>query len=194
MDLRTRITAATKQAMKNKDATRLSTLRLISAAIKDRDIAARGEGAETGVPDSEILSILQKMVKQRQESARTYEEGGRLDLAEQEQAEIEVIEEFLPKRMSEAEVDAAVDEAVAEIGANSIRDMGRVMGVLKTKYAGRMDFGAARPKGEGAPRGLRGAIACGGEGSALALPGYFGQEEGSLRGSRGSPRAASRLR
>lgn len=146
MDLRTRITAATKQAMKNKDATRLSTLRLISAAIKDRDIAARGEGAETGVPDAEILSILQKMVKQRQESARTYEEGGRLDLAEQEQAEVEVIEEFLPKRMSEAEVDAAVDEAVAEIGASSIRDMGRVMGVLKTRYAGRMDFGAAGPK------------------------------------------------
>ncbi|ETX14324.1 aspartyl-tRNA amidotransferase subunit B [Roseivivax halodurans JCM 10272] len=146
MDLRTRITAATKQAMKNKDATRLSTLRLISAAIKDRDIAARGEGAETGVGDGEILSILQKMVKQRQESVRTYEEGGRLDLAEQEEAEIEVIEEFLPKRMSEAEVDAAVDEAVAEIGASSIRDMGRVMGVLKTKYAGRMDFGAASPK------------------------------------------------
>lgn len=146
MDLRTRIKAATKQAMKDKDATRLSTLRLINAAIKDRDIASRGDGADTGVPDSEILSILGKMVKQRKESARTFEEGGRLDLAEQEEAEIVVIEEFLPRRMSEAEVDAAVDAAVTEVGASSIRDMGRVMGVLKSKHTGQMDFGAVGPK------------------------------------------------
>lgn len=146
MDLRARITSATRQAMKNKDATRLSTLRLIGAAIKDRDIAARGEGAETGVGDDEVLAILAKMVKQRQESARTYEEGGRLDLAQQEEAEIAVIEEFLPRQLSDAEIDAAVDEAVAEVGATSIRDMGRVMGVLKARYAGQMDFAAAGPK------------------------------------------------
>ncbi|SLN39307.1 Yqey-like protein [Roseivivax jejudonensis] len=146
MDLRARLTAATKQAMKEKDALRLSTLRLINAAVKDRDIAARGDGAETGVDDAEILSILGRMVKQRQESARSYEEGGRLDLAEQEQAEIEVIEEFLPRKLSEAEVNAAVDAAVNEVGATSIRDMGRVMGVLKAKHSGQMDFGAVGPK------------------------------------------------
>jgi uncharacterized protein YqeY len=146
MDLRTKIAQATKQAMKEKDATRLSTLRLINAAIKDRDIATRGEGAETGVGDAEVLAILEKMVKQRRESAKTYEEGGRLDLAEQEEAEIGVIEEFLPRRLSETEIDAAVDAAIAETGANSIRDMGRVMGTLKSKYAGQMDFGAAGPK------------------------------------------------
>ena len=146
MDLRTKIAQATKQAMKEKDATRLSTLRLINAAIKDRDIATRGEGAETGVGDAEVLAILEKMVKQRRESAKTYEEGGRLDLAEQEEAEISVIEEFLPRRLSETEIDAAVDAAIAETGANSIRDMGRVMGTLKSKYAGQMDFGAAGPK------------------------------------------------
>ena len=146
MDLRTKIAQATKQAMKEKDATRLSTLRLINAAIKDRDIATRGEGAETGVGDAEVLAILEKMVKQRRESAKSYEEGGRLDLAEQEEAEISVIEEFLPRRLSETEIDAAVDAAIAETGANSIRDMGRVMGTLKSKYAGQMDFGAAGPK------------------------------------------------
>ena len=146
MELRSRITAAMKQAMKDKAADRLSTLRLINAAIKDRDIAARGEGREDGVGDDEVLSILSKMVKQRRESAKTYEEGGRLDLAEREEAEIVVIEEFLPKRLSDDEVAHAIDAAVAEIGAESIRDMGRVMGVLKSKYSGRMDFGAVGPK------------------------------------------------
>ncbi|MHA6344092.1 GatB/YqeY domain-containing protein [Roseivivax sp. CAU 1761] len=145
MELRARIAAATKQAMKERQADRLSTLRLINAAIKDRDIAARGDGTDTGVPDSEVLAILEKMVKQRRESARTYEEGGRLDLAEQELAEIAVIEEFLPRRLTDEEVEQAVDAAVAELGANSIRDMGRVMGVLKARYAGQMDFGAAGP-------------------------------------------------
>lgn len=146
MDLRSRITTAMKQAMKDKATNRLSTLRLINAAIKDRDIAARGEGREEGVGDDEVLSILSKMVKQRRESAKTYEEGGRLDLAERETAEIEVIEEFLPKRLSEAEVTTAIDKAVQEVGANSIRDMGRVMGVLKSNYSGQMDFGAVGPK------------------------------------------------
>ncbi|MEN9062433.1 GatB/YqeY domain-containing protein [Ponticoccus litoralis] len=142
MELRERVNAAVKQAMKDREAGRLSTLRLINAAIKDRDIAVRAEGHETGVDDTEVLGILGKMVKQRRESAKTYEESDRLDLAEQELAEIEVIEEFLPRALNEAEIDAAVKAAVAEVGAESIRDMGRVMGVLKTKYTGQMDFGA----------------------------------------------------
>lgn len=145
MDLRTRINTAMKQAMKDKDAARLSTVRLINAAIKDRDIAARAEGKENGVGEDEVLAILGKMVKQRRESARTYEEGGRLDLAEREEAEIVVIEEFLPRPLSDDEVAAALDEAVAEVGAESIRDMGRVMGILKSKYTGQMDFGAVGP-------------------------------------------------
>ncbi len=145
MDLRTRINTAMKQAMKDKDAARLSTVRLINAAIKDRDIAARSEGKENGVGEDEVLAILGKMVKQRRESARTYEEGGRLDLAEREEAEMVVIEEFLPRPLSQDEVAAALDEAVAEVGAESIRDMGRVMGILKSKYTGQMDFGAVGP-------------------------------------------------
>lgn len=142
MDLRTRLKEAVKEAMKEKASERLSTLRLILAAIKDRDIAARAEGNENGVAEPELLAILGKMVKQRKESAHTYEEAGRLDLAERETGEIEVIKEFLPKPLSESQITAAIDEAIAEIGALSIRDMGRVMAVLKAKYTGRMDFGA----------------------------------------------------
>jgi uncharacterized protein YqeY len=145
MDLRTRITSSIKQAMRDKDSARLSTLRLINAAIKDRDIAARGDGNDEGVGDDEVLAILGKMTKQRKESATTYEEGGRLDLAERELAEIVVIEEFLPRKLTETEVTAAVAAAVAETGASSIRDMGRVMGELKSKYTGQMDFGAVGP-------------------------------------------------
>ncbi|MBS0124527.1 GatB/YqeY domain-containing protein [Thetidibacter halocola] len=141
-DLRTQVSTATKQAMRDKDQARLSTLRLINAAIKDRDIAARGEGNDGGVDDAEVLTILGKMVKQRRESAKTYEEGGRLDLAERELQEITVIEEFLPRALTEAEVTQAIEEAVAEVGAGSIRDMGRVMGALKARYSGQMDFGA----------------------------------------------------
>ena len=146
MDLRSRITTSIKQAMRDKDTARLSTLRLINAAIKDRDIAARGDGAEEGVGDAELLAILDKMAKQRKESAKTYEEGGRLDLAERELAEIEIIDEFLPKKLSDEEVKEAIDAAVTETGASSIRDMGRVMGALKSKYTGQMDFGAVGPK------------------------------------------------
>jgi uncharacterized protein YqeY len=142
-DKRTEITDALKEAMKAKDATRLGTLRLINAAIKDRDIALRAEGGEVG--DAEILAILGKMVKQRQESAKAYEEGGRLELAEQEMAEIKVITDFLPAQLSEDETAAAVDDAIATTGAESIRDMGKVMGVLKGKYTGQMDFGAVGP-------------------------------------------------
>ena len=143
--MRDTLNAALKQAMKDKDASRLSTLRLINAAIKDREIAARGEGREEGVSEDEVLAILGKMVKQRQESARAYEEGNRLDLAERERSEIVIIEEFLPRQLDEAEVQKVVAEAIAETGADSIRDMGKVMGALKAKYTGQIDFGAVGP-------------------------------------------------
>ena len=143
MSLRERITNGLKDAMREKDAARLSTLRLINAAIKDQDIAARGAGKTEGVDEGEILAILAKMVKQRIDSANVYEEGGRLELAEKERAEIKVIEGFLPRQLSEAEIAAAIDTAIDQTGASSIRDMGRVMGALKAAYAGQMDFGAA---------------------------------------------------
>ncbi|MCB5198491.1 hypothetical protein SAMN05428995_105140 [Loktanella sp. DSM 29012] len=147
MDVRQRLTAALKDAMKSKEADRLSTLRLINAAIKDRDIALRGTGAEEGatVGTDEVLAILGRMVKQRQESARAYEEGGRLELAEKELAEVRVIEDFLPRQLDDAETEAAVDAAIVEADADSIRDMGRVMAVLKGKYMGQMDFGRVGP-------------------------------------------------
>jgi uncharacterized protein len=145
MDLRTRITTALKQAMKDKAVDKLSTLRLVNAAIKDKDIDARAEGSEEGVSNADVLAILGKMAKQRMESARAYEEGGRLDLAEREQAEIVVIEEFLPRQLTEEEAAAAIDAALAETGASSIRDMGKVMGLLKAKYTGQMDFGRVGP-------------------------------------------------
>jgi uncharacterized protein YqeY len=146
MSLRDQLQTALKEAMKAKQADRLSTLRLINAAIKDRDIANRGEGGEGEISEAEILAALGRMVKQRQESARAYEEGGRLELAEKETAEIKVIEEFLPRQLEAAEVEAAIAAAVAEVGATSIRDMGKVMAVLKTKYTGQMDFGAVGPR------------------------------------------------
>jgi len=145
MDMRTRITEALKAAMKAKQSERLSTLRLISAAIKDRDIALRGEGNPNGVNEDEILAILGKMVKQRLESARSYEEASRLDLAEREREEIIIIEEFLPRQLDDTEVAAAIEAAISESGATSIRDMGKVMGALKSKYTGQMDFGAVGP-------------------------------------------------
>ncbi|MDO6725892.1 MAG: GatB/YqeY domain-containing protein [Cognatishimia sp.] len=141
MSMRTTITDALKQAMKDRAADRLSTLRLVNAAIKDLDIAMRGDGNDEGAQDADVLQILSKMVKQRQESARTYEEGGRLDLAEREVAEIAVIEEFLPQKLSDDEVVSAIDTAIAEVGASSVRDMGKIMGALKAKYTGQMDFG-----------------------------------------------------
>tara|TARA_R110000765_G_scaffold76402_4_gene149662 strand:+ start:1316 stop:1783 length:468 start_codon:yes stop_codon:yes gene_type:complete len=146
MELRTRITDALKQAMKDKAVARLSTLRLINAAIKDKDIAARADGGDDGVGDAEVLAILGKMSKQRIESVRAYEEGGRLDLADRERDEIKVIEEFLPRQLTEDESAKAVDDAIAEVGASSIRDMGKVIGLLKAKYTGQMDFGSVGPK------------------------------------------------
>ncbi|MCW1956006.1 GatB/YqeY domain-containing protein [uncultured Lentibacter sp.] len=144
--MRNEISAALKQAMKDKNTDRLSTLRLISAAIKDRDIAARSDGNDASVSDEEVLAILVKMVKQRQESARVYEEGNRLDLSERELAEIVIIEEFLPRQLGEEKTDAAIAQAISETGADSIRDMGKVMGILKTRYTGQIDFGAAGAK------------------------------------------------
>ncbi len=146
MTLRDRIDTALKQAMRDKDSARLATLRLINAAIKDQEITARGTDGDTTVGDPQILAILGKMTKQRQESVRAYEEGGRIDLAERERLEIGVIEEFLPKQLSEDETSAAIKAAIADTNAASIRDMGKVMGALKEKYTGQMDFGAVGPR------------------------------------------------
>ncbi|SLN32900.1 Yqey-like protein [Roseovarius litorisediminis] len=145
MDLRDRVNTALKQAMKDKAATRLTTLRLINAAIKDQDIAARTGDGDGLVSDADILAILGKMTKQRNESVRAYEEGGRLDLAERERNEIAIIEEFLPRQLDDDEIAQAIDTAILEVGASSIRDMGKVMGQLKGKYTGQMDFGAVGP-------------------------------------------------
>lgn len=148
MDLRDRVNAALKQAMKDKETGRLATLRLINAAIKDQEIARRGEGddGDAGISEGDILAILGKMTKQRHESVRAYEEGGRLDLAERERQEIAVIEEFLPRQLDESEIGTAIDKAISEVGASSIRDMGKIMGLLKEQYTGQMDFGAVGPK------------------------------------------------
>ena len=140
--MRDEINEALKTAQKARDAHAVSTIRLINTAIKDRDIAQRGKGCDP-VGDAEIREILAKMIKQRRESAKVYEEGNRLDLAEQEQREIEIIETFLPEQMGEADVRAACAEAVRESGAQGLRDMGKCMGVLKKRYPGQMDFGAA---------------------------------------------------
>lgn len=145
MELRAKLQAATKDAMKAKDSARLSTLRLIGAAVKDREIAARGGDGDGTLTEADLVLILSRMVKQRQESAKAYEEGGRLELAAKEEAEIGIIQEFLPRQMTEAETTAAIDAAVSELGAGSIRDMGRVMAVLKDRHAGQMDFGAVGP-------------------------------------------------
>ena len=145
MSLRNEINSAMKEAMKEKAQLRLSTLRLINAAIKDRDIAARAEGVEQGVDDSEILAILGKMTRQRQESAKTYEEAGRLDLSERELSEIQVIEYFLPRQLNGDEIEIEVTKVIEEQGASSIRDMGRVMACLKERFTGQMDFGSVGP-------------------------------------------------
>lgn len=146
--MRERVNDALKQAMRDKATMRLSTLRLICAAIKDQEIAARstsGDGTSGEIRDADILAILSKMTKQRQESARAYDEGGRLDLAERERQEIGIIEEFLPKQLNDDEVSAAVRKAVESTGAHSIRDMGKVMAELKGRYTGQMDFGKVGP-------------------------------------------------
>ncbi len=141
--LRSRLNDALKVAMKSKDRRRVSTLRLILAALKDRDIAARGKGNPDGVSDEEILQMLSTMVRQRRESIEQYEKGGRVDLVEQEREEITIIEEYLPRQLGEDEIREASREVIAEIGATGIKDMGRVMAALKQKYAGQMDMGRA---------------------------------------------------
>lgn len=142
--MRDTLTTAFKEAMKAQDKRRISTLRLIQAALKDRDIDARGHGKER-ISDEEILALLQKMIKQREESAAIYEKAQRLDLSTQEREEIEIIAGFLPKQMSEDETRAAIAEAITASGATGLRDMGKVMAELKAKFAGRMDFGKASP-------------------------------------------------
>ena len=141
--MREKFTSDLKEAMKAGDKMRVATIRLITAALKDRDIEARGAGKT--VSDDDILALLQKMVKQRQDSIALYEQGGRVDLADQERAEIAIIAEFLPKAMDESEVAAAIRAAIAETGAASPKDMGKVIGALKAKFAGRMDFGKVSP-------------------------------------------------
>jgi uncharacterized protein YqeY len=138
--LRQQFNEALKTAMLARDSRTTSTVRLIVAALKDRDIAARGRGVIDGISDEEVLQMLQQMVKQRRESITLYEQGARLDLAQQELDEIEIIGRFLPKQMSESEMTAAVTGVLAEIGAASLKDMGRAMAVLKERFAGSMDF------------------------------------------------------
>lgn len=138
-----RFNEALKVALKSQDKVRISTLRLINAAIKDRDIADRTDNGGTGVSEDVVLEILAKMIKQRQESLSAYEEAGRLDLADQERSEIVIIQEFMPRQLEDDEIIAAVDAALAEVGAETLKDMGKVMGLLKQKYTGQMDFGKA---------------------------------------------------
>lgn len=140
MALRDGLMEAIKDAMRAKAAERLSALRLMLNGLKEREIALRGEGLVISADDE--LTVLAKMVKQRQESVKVYLEGARQDLADKETAEIRVIEEFLPKQLTAAEVEAAIAAAIAEVGATSVKDMGRVMAVLKGKFTGSMDFGA----------------------------------------------------
>ena len=143
MSLRAQLNDAMKEAMKAKDAKRLATVRLVLAALKDRDIAARSETSRELLGDDEILTLLAKMIKQREESAAVYRQGGRPELAENEEAEITIIRSFMPAQMDEAAMKDAVAKTIAEVGAASIKDMGKVMAVLKERYAGQMDFSKA---------------------------------------------------
>ena len=143
MSLRQKLNDAMKEAMKAKDAKRLATLRLVLAALKDRDIAARTETSRDLLPDDEILSLLAKMIKQREESAVAFDAGKRPELAAGEREEIAIIRSFMPAQMDEAGVKAAADRVIAELGASSIKDMGKVMAAMKERYAGQMDFGRA---------------------------------------------------
>ena len=141
--LRERLNDRLRSAMKGREKRAVSTVRLILTAIKDRDIAARSKGDSDGISDQDILQVLQTMVRQRQESIALYEQGGRLELAEQEAEEIEVIESFLPERLDEAATEEAIRSVVGEIGASSIKDMGRTMAILRERYAGQIDFAKA---------------------------------------------------
>jgi len=141
--MRDRISQAMKEALKSKDQKALATIRLISAALKDRDIAARTQDNAEGISDDEILSLLQTMIKQRTESAKLFVEGNRPELAEAEQQEIAIIQQFLPEQLDEAAIEAAIKTALAETESSSVKDMGKVMNYLKTNFAGQMDFSTA---------------------------------------------------
>ena len=141
--LRTELNDALKDALKSKAKCETATLRLILAALKDRDIAARGKGNCDGVSDDEIVEMLHKMVRQRRDSIELYKQGGRPELADKEQQEIHVIERFLPRQLGEDEMRGVVGEIIGELEATTIKDMGRVMGTLKQRFAGQMDFGKA---------------------------------------------------
>lgn len=143
MGLREQFNDQMKEAMKAKDQKRLSTLRMVLAALKDKDIAARTETSREGISDDDILGLLAKMIKQREESAAAFDSGGRPELAKSEREEIEVIRGFMPRQMSPEEAKAAIQKAIADVGAASIKDMGKVMNALKERHAGQMDFGKA---------------------------------------------------
>jgi len=143
--LRDRLNDSLKSSMKEKNTVAVSTLRLILAAIKDRDIAARSNGVDGGIPDEEILQVLQTMVRQRNESIEMYRKGNREELAQQEEQEIEVIQSFMPRQLDDAEMEAAIAEVIEATGASSIKDMGKAMGALRERYAGQIDFGKAGP-------------------------------------------------
>ncbi len=143
MDKRVEFTSALKDAMKARDEIAVSTLRLILAALKDRDITARENGNVDGVDDAGIMQMLQSMIKQRQESSKTYSDAGRCDLAEREEAEIDIIRGFMPKQLSDEEVSEIIDGLITKLEAGCIKDMGKVMAVLKTDYAGQVDMGKA---------------------------------------------------
>ncbi len=131
------------EALKEKNETKTATIRLINAAIKDKDIEARPKGNTDGIDETAILSLLQSMIKQRKESIEMYKKGNREDLVQKEQAEIDIIQSFLPKQMSEDDMKKAIQEIITEVSASSVKDMGKVMGTLKQKYAGKMDFSQA---------------------------------------------------
>ena len=141
--LRTDLKESLKEAMKSKDKRKLSTLRLIKATLHDRDIASRSKDNEAGISDDEILQMLTTMIRQRRESIAAYEQGGRIDLATAEQAEIEIINKFLPKQFTDEEIQKAVSDTIEQLGADGLKDMGRTMAELKKNYAGKLDFGKA---------------------------------------------------
>ena len=141
--LRDDLSAELKEAMRAKNTVKTATLRLVLAAIKDRDIAARTNGVFEGIGEDEILKVLQTMVKQRRESIKMYEQGNRPELAAQEAQEIAIIQSFLPEQMDDQEIEAAVKAVIKEIEAHSLKDMGTSMGLLRERYSGRMDFGKA---------------------------------------------------
>jgi uncharacterized protein YqeY len=143
--LRDNINNAMKESMKARDERRVSTLRMMNAAIKNADIAARGEGKEP-LNEADLMSLFQKMIKQRQESAELYDKGGRAELAAQERSEIEIISSYLPQQMSDVEAGAAISTLLQEINAETMKDMGRAMAALKERFAGKMDFGKASGK------------------------------------------------